>query len=302
MSDTPPLSSEVLRLLPPLTTTTVEDGFILDAMGVRTRRSFRGGPEASPGVVQHQPPMDSWEWIPLAWAMMTAGDRMTAVELGAGWGPWVSRCYVLAGALGIKDRHIFAVEAEPAHFGYLQTQIADNAIPAEDCTLVQGLIAEKAGVALFPLTETPELSWGLRQIGREGESLEDMLITARVEPIEGEEGLYRIPKHPHKYAVQQSLSLAELIGDTPIVDFLHVDIQGNETKVLPPSMELLNARFRVIAVGTHSHQIEEDLRACFTENGWICHHDSIMHHDEGGMLRDGHQVWTNPRLGPQPPA
>ncbi|GAA4226854.1 hypothetical protein GGQ68_004713 [Sagittula marina] len=299
MPDAPPFSAAVLDLLPPLTETAVADGYILDAMGTRTQRRFRRGSSKEPGLVQLNP-MVNWEWIPLAWAMMTAQDRMTAVELGAGWGPWVSRCHVLAGRLGIEDRHIFAVEAEPMHFSYLETQMADNAIPPEDHTLVQGLIAEHAGFALFPLTETPEQSWGLRQLGEEGQSLETLLARTKALPIEGEEGLYRLPKWPHKYAIQQSLSLAELIGDTPLVDFMHVDIQGNETKVLPPSMDLLNARFRVIAVGTHSHEIEAELRDCFTANGWICYHDSIMHHDDNNMLRDGHQVWLNPRLGPKP--
>lgn len=301
MSDVPPLSSEVLKLIPPSSKTTEEDGFVRDAAGARHRRVFRGGSADKPGIIQHAAPQNSWEWIPLTWAVMTAKGSINVVELGAGWGPWLSRCYALARTLGIEKRHVFAVEAEPAHFGYLEQQMVDNGIAPEDHTLVQGLIAERAGVALFPLTETPEKSWGLRQVGREGQSLEDVVAAVRAEPIENEPGYYRLPKVPHKYAVQRSLSLAELVGDTPVLDFVHVDIQGNETKVLPPSIDLLNERVRVLVVGTHSHDIEAELRDCFKSNDWICYHDSVMHHDNRGCLRDGNQVWINPRFTPQPP-
>jgi hypothetical protein len=63
-------------------------------------------------------------------------------------------------------------------------------------------------------------------------------------------------------------------------------------------MGLLNERFRLLAVGTHSHEIEDDLRDIFALNGWICHHDTEMHTREDGRLADGHQVWRNPRFGP----
>ncbi len=300
MPTTPPLSPDVLDLLPPLADASVAQGFILDPAGVRTRRSIRGAPIDAPGVVHHRASRDSWEWIPLTWAMATAGDRMAVVELGAGWGPWMSRCYTLARQFGIAERKIFGVEAEPAHFGYMQQHMIDNDIPAEDHVLFHGLIAAQAGVALFPLTETPEKSWGLRQVGQPGASREEVLTALKAEPDAEIPGQYRLPRSPHRYALQLSTTLPDLIGDTELIDFMHVDIQGSEGTVLPAAMDLLNARFRLVAVGTHSHEIEAKLRDCFTANGWICHHDTAMHSRENGCLADGHQVWRNPRLGPEP--
>lgn len=300
MHKTPPLSPSVLDLIPPLRDSSAPAGFLVDASGIRTRRSNRGGDANAPGVVQHRAPSSSWEWIPLAWAVMTAGERFAAVELGAGWGPWISRAYALARRMGIAERRIFGVEAEPAHFAYMRRHMADNAIPDSDTVLVQGLIAQSEGVALFPLTDTPEQSWGLRQMGREGATREEVLERAGAVPIPAEPGLFRLPRSPHKYAVQESVTLQRLIGETEMIDFMHVDIQGSEGTVLPAAMDLLNERVRLLAVGTHSHEIEAKLRDCFGANGWVCHHDTEMHRRANGSLADGHQVWRNPRLGPEP--
>lgn len=303
MSDTPPLSPEVLDLIPRLGTGRVEapQGFLMDAAGVLTRRSIHGGSDSDPGLVHYRANPGSWEWTPLTWAVMTAGDSLTAVELGAGWGPWISRAYALARTLGIETRKVYGVEAEPTHFGYLTRHMEDNGIAPQERVLFEGLSAAQSGVALFPITETPDKSWGLRQVGPAGATREAVLQQMQATAVPGEEGVYTLPRSPHRYQVQESISLADLIGDEPKVDFMHVDIQGSEGEVIPAAMDLLTERFRVVAIGTHSHEIEATLRESFAAAGWVCHHDSEQHHDDKGMLRDGHQVWRNPRFGPAPP-
>lgn len=298
-ADPPPLSPAVLDLLPPLGAAEAAPGVLLDAAGVRTRRAFRGGPAGAPGVVHRRAPADSWEWIPLVWAVLTARERMVAVELGAGWGPWISRCHVLARRLGRPCR-IYGVEAEPAHFAQMQRHMADNAIPEEDRVLRRALVAERPGLALFPVTDTPEQSWGLRQAGRAGTARAAVLAGAGAEPVEGEPGRFRLPKSPHRYRLEETVTLSDLLAEEPRIDFMHVDIQGAEERVLPAEADLLNARLRVLAVGTHSPAIEARIRDCFTANGWICHHDTGQHTRPDGRLADGHQVWRNPRLGPAP--
>ena len=297
-TNVPPMDSSIFDLFPEKRVTP-DIGFIHDSAGTRTRRIFRGGAPDSPGV--YKPAQrESWEWIPLLWSVATAGTSYAAVELGAGWGPWMTRCHALARKRGIADVHIYGVEAEPNHFEYLSQHVEDNNIPDTDRTLFQGLIAAETGVALFPLTKTPETSWGLRKVGKEARDPKTVLETAGAVPVEGRAGIYSLPKSPHEYELQSSISLSDLIEDQGMVNFMHVDIQGSEGDVLSEAIDLLDARFGVLAVGTHSHAIEDQLRALFSEHGWICHHDSEMHHDDRGMLRDGHQVWRNPRLAPTP--
>jgi Methyltransferase FkbM domain len=274
----------------------LEKGFIYDSLGTRTRVTFRGG-NPDGGGIRKPAQRESWEWIPLLWAVATAKGRGRAVELGAGWAPWITRFYAAARLKGIDDVKLFGVEGDPIHFEYMKAHFADNGIADADAHLVHGLAAKSSGVALFPLTNTPEKSWGLRKVGREGTDREAVLQAVGAKPIDGKPGVYSLAKSPHEYAVQQTISLPDLIGNTEVIDFIHSDIQGSEAEIVASAIDLLDARCRCIAIGTHSHEIEQELRDIFTGHGWDGHHDSVMHRTEEGRLVDGHQVWTNPRFG-----
>lgn len=290
----PPLSLEILDHLPPIPVE-IAPGFQYDEAGVRTRNHYRGGDPMAPGVMKPTP-RDSWEWAPLVWSVLRAKGSYTMVELGAGWGPWAVRAYSLARHHGLHPRRVIAVEAEPNHFDYLRQHMDDNAVPDDDRVLVQAMVAARSGIALFPVTETPELSWGLRKLGREGTDRDTVLAESGATPLPDEPGLYQVPKSPHRYRLEQSISFADLIGDTARIDFLHADIQGSEGEVLPDAIALLDERVRLIAIGTHSHAIEDSLRALFTEHNWHLHHDTAMHQRADGRWADGHQLWQNPRV------
>lgn len=130
-------------------------GFYLDFLGVQTR-------------VSHQPPGHGWldgaylgppttdrlrlhdhqEWGGLLRAAIDARQtgRFVVVELGAGWGPWVSAGARLAVLLGLEPA-LTAVEADAGHLDFLRSHFADNDLPIERCRLVQAAAGAADGTA-----------------------------------------------------------------------------------------------------------------------------------------------------------
>lgn len=71
--------------------------------------------------------------------------------------------------------------------------------------------------------------------------------------------------------------------------------------MLTAAQEALNARVRRVVVGTHSRRIEADLLDFFAAQDWRLEDEGvcrlIQHGGRGalGLVRDGYQVWANPR-------
>ncbi len=89
------------------------------------------------------------------------------------------------------------------------------------------------------------------------------------------------------------------------MDFLHIDIQGFERQVVPPAIDLLTERVRVIFIGTHSRSIEGELFELFYGAGWRLLREEPCAFVLDGPQRptleartsvDGAQCWHNPAL------
>lgn len=96
------------------------------------------------------------------------------------------------------------------------------------------------------------------------------------------------------------LALTTLLQRHERVDVVHCDIQDAEGEVLPSAIDELTARVRRVVVGTHSRKSEGALLEAFTANGWSVEADKpcryVVEHGRVGVLRDGVQVWANPRF------
>ncbi len=80
-----------------------------------------------------------------------------------------------------------------------------------------------------------------------------------------------------------------------------MDIQGNEFIVIQEAMEIINRRIKCLHIGTHSNEIEAQLRTLLQGNGWRLIRDyplARVNATEYGNITfvDGVQTWHNTRL------
>lgn len=271
------------------------DKFTYDFLGVRTNIRYHKN-WANFGGKQKPKPTTSWEWISLLWAVHTAGDSVTLVECGAGWGPWVGRGYVAARNKSKKNISIIAVEGEPTHYEYMTEHFADNNIPESHTDAILGVVSAESGISMFPLAPDPQTAWGLRSIHSDAKDEKSMIEELGAVPADDGPGLYTIPKRPGLYAIQRSVSVEDMLANKTVVDYIHFDIQGSEGDVIDSSIDVLNEKVRCIFIGTHSHPIEDQIKKALFAQNWHLVFDKTMSKRENGSLQDGEQVWINPKF------
>jgi hypothetical protein len=98
-----------------------------------------------------------------------------------------------------------------------------------------------------------------------------------------------------------SVSLKDLTADLPCVDFLDMDIEGQELPLIRSSIEEMDTRVKRVHVGTHSTGIEAELRQIFCQHGWRCLQDypiSTRTETPWGPVDFGNgvQSWLNTRF------
>ena len=108
---------------------------------------------------------ESIEYISLAHALKNSkGSTFSAVELGAGWGPWISLAGVLAKRLNKEKIHLIGVEADASRFNLMQKHMITNNLMSDDlscddhndnnvsikCQLIKGAAAAKNSKLYFP--------------------------------------------------------------------------------------------------------------------------------------------------------
>jgi FkbM family methyltransferase len=243
--------------------------FYYDFLGARTRVSYVPLPKWAEGHLFGIPEAGKpflhtrEEWMGLLTAVKEASRSIVVVELGAGWGPWLVAAHAAARHRGIHDIHLIGVEGCKEHVGSMRQHFIDNDIPPECHSLILAAIGPQDGIAWFPDID-PRTNWGQ-------------------------------PAHYHPTPNMHTLdciSLPTLLQNHPRVDFIHCDIQGGESEVLPAAIDTLDAKVRRIVVATHSPGHDETMLALFRAHGWT------LEAKEDWIVpeRDGTQVWSNPRV------
>lgn len=266
-----------------------EAGFVIDFLGVRTRVAFMGAGAASfSGAVVGVPvPHDfrafAAEWLGLIRAVAAARGRFTAMELGAGWGPWLVAGAVAARHRGIAEIRLCGVEADPGHFAFLRQHFADNGLDPDAHRLLAAAVGPAAGEALWPAADDPANDYGARVLGA-GERRDHRGARARVRLV-------------------PMVGVADLLRAEPLWDLVHLDVQGLEGALCTAARADLG-RVRRIVIGTHTRQIEGELIELFHGLGWALEHESparFAYDPEAASVLamtevDGTQIWRNPSL------
>lgn len=268
-----------------------EAGFIVDFLGSRIRTSsvWKGARQLEGRLLDIPVPSDfhaeAVEWIGLLKAVRSARDRYVAMELGAGFGPWIVAGAVAAKRRGINDIHLYAVEGDPQHFRFLNRHFADNGFEPDHHVLIQAAVGPTAGLASWPILDEASAAetWGDRPIRSNGDYAGRSL--PETQPV-------------------QVVAMRDLVLRESLWDLIHIDIQGDEVAVCRSCIEELNARAKWLIVGTHSRKIDGDLLDLMCSAGWLLEHEKPAKFTfvsnpvtlEAMTTLDGTQVWRNPRL------
>ncbi len=268
-----------------------EPGFLVDFLGSRIRStSLWKEARALDGQLIGTPiPADfhaeAIEWIGLLKAVRSAVGQYVAMELGAGFGPWIVAGAVAARRWGIKDIRLCAVEGDPHHFRFLRQHFLDNGFDPDQHRLIEAAVGVDAGAAHWPISEASSAAeeWGSRPLeaNRDYRGLQ-FQNTKRVEVV----------------------AMRDVVKAQPLWDLVHIDVQGNETEICRSCIDELNSRVRRVIAATHSRKIDGDLLELMFRAGWYLEHEKpakfafMPNHAtlEAMTTIDGTQIWRNPRL------
>ncbi len=281
----------------------VAAGWDVNFLGVKTRTEFfsmfeRLADYSTDRDLVTAPPYqneDYFEWIDLLESVVAADARFRMIELGSGWGKWLTSGAVAARSLGI-DYFVIGIEAEPTHFRWMQQHLRDNGVEDDHTQLIRAAVAAEDGSVWFHVGDAAD--WY-------GQRIEEN-APAESRPAGWRRWLRRGGHEDGRHIEQvRAIGLRTLLADDEVVDLIDADIQGAEADVFEAAGERLTQIVRRVHVGTHSDENEERLRRLFTDLGWELLYDYPNGRTNttpyGEMpFEDGVQAWLNPRLnGPR---
>lgn len=272
-------------------------GFVTDFLGTRTRTSSLWDSVRSwDGQVMGRPvPHDLFEaveWVGLLKAVSTAGDgRFAAMELGAGWGPWLVAGAQAARRRGLDDLRLLGVEADPGRFALMRQHFLDNDLDPDAHTLLCAAVGVEAGRARWPRIADPANTGGARPV-REAAGELDAGDQAYMQGAMAD------------FIDVDVVAFGELLAQEPVWDLVHIDVQGWEATLCAGCLEPLGARARWLVIGTHSRLIDGEVIEILHGGGWVLENekptrfrfDAAKSSLELMTEVDGVQVWRNPRL------
>jgi FkbM family methyltransferase len=276
-------------------------GYFTNFLGVETRIDHLGHLASARSHTMGLPiPGDfhctTSEWVACLRGVDLSSDEFVAVELGAGWGPWMVNLMRAAAIRGARTTRAIGCEADRLHCAYMLEHFAHNGVPREACRVFQGAVGPRRGVTLFPVSPDSTNDWGLRPIFCSGEQEADAIAAAPAANADYRgvtfERFHRVPCY----------TLDDVLADAPHVDVMHVDVQGGEYDLVAQALDLLNRKVRYLVIGTHGRRIEGDLIALLAGAGWQleveepCEFD--IHDPAFAPRNDGTQGWRNARLAP----
>jgi len=281
-----------------------EAGFFMNWLGVKTRAHvWKFSPQHAAIFAEDRNEQQSMptegehllDYAPLLDAVVAAPETFVMVALGCGWGRWLSGGAFAAKQMG-KDYRLFGVEAEPVHFNWMHEHFTDNSVDLARATLVRAAASHSNGRAWFQIGKSD--SWYGQSILSDDEAND----APKDAPLWSETEVRGI-----RLQRVDCVDMQTIAAQLPIIDYVHMDIQGSEADFLEAHPEVLNERVRSLNVGTHSSDVEARIRALFERLGWENKYDIPLHSaalirngPEAAPLRvdfgDGVQVWHNPRL------
>ncbi len=290
-----------------------QPGRVTDFLGISTRTAYIDSIAHLAGTVETPPIPANFHASQLEWAGTLRSALQTertfvAIELGAGWCPWLLAGAVAAERCGAEELKLCGVEACSGHVEYARQHFLDNPLESAHVELLHGIAGVRDGYEKFPDVDNPAGNWGAAAFI--AGSVGHQETQAR---YSGVRRLARLVRAGSLRAWQclpgqspgkrlRSYALSPLIEQHDWVDLLHVDIQGHEFDVLNAAIEQLCQRVKRIVIGTHSESLATQLRKLLESRDWLLEAEEACQvsrsRGKESLLIDGCQVWRNSRWLP----
>ena len=278
-----------------------EAGFVTDWLGIKHRledlpflnKSLSGRAIAGIPVPDDGFHAEAIEYLSLFAAIESSGESFTMMELGAGWGPWLTASGVVAKRKGKKTIRLVGVEGEGNKLPLIRRHVHKNGLcPSEEFENH----TENEGLSI-------ELCHGVINDG-----------TAVEFPVVGIEGygaslVTNTPFANNPVEKVNGYTMTKLTKNLKEIDLVHIDIQGYEAVLIREQVKIFADKVRYIAVGTHSREIESFLIGFLPEHGFRLMRETpcsfFFREKPKSMVDatnvDGFQLWGNNRLVPNEP-
>lgn len=216
-----------------------------------------------------------------------------AVEIGAGWAPWITLSGVIARQKKIGKISLVGVEASSLRFPLMCRHLETNdlrpsGISGEDAQhgniftrVFNGAVWTHDGEIWFPESDVADMG--------------------SAATTSNDETDYRGTKSDNKSIPCRKLDT--LLQDLGIIDFMHIDIQGAELELLQDQIGWVSHNVRTLMIATHSRPIEGKLMELLFDHGWQLHREKPCRVDwhkdcslVGKTIVDGSQYWLNEKL------
>jgi FkbM family methyltransferase len=279
----------------------------VDFIGTTTRQEFVADLSCHPVTITRlnvYPFFDEeyFEWVDLLESVVAARGSYTMIELGAGHGRWVVRA-----AHAVKQHnpelpcHLIAVEGEPTVFEWMRLHFLDNGIDPARHTLIHGAVTEQPGDVLFYMGGPRGGPFDLRPDEWYGQAVTKDQDLSGDAVDDGEYRGHRVLRHESGWRSIRvpAISLRGILKDLDRVDLIDMDIEGQELPVIRASIKELDAKVGRLHIGTHSREIESELRRLMLIHGWRSMADYTLlatSQTPWGEIRfeNGVQSWVNP--------
>jgi len=231
----------------------IDPGFEAWFYGVKVRDwLFTGQTKNLPGgpVSVGHPPVNCeyFEWLALMAAVLSAKERFTMVECGAGWGRWLAAAAQLARQrkLGIQ---LLGVEGDACHFDWMQAVLRDNGIQPEEQHLECAVVAAEAGDVQFLTSVAPATFYGQR-----------IVTPAEADGLRDDAGF--------SCNQRTAVTLANILAQVQSADLVSIDIGCYEDHVVASALEDLRAKARVIQIHTSTQESHQWIETTLETTGW----------------------------------
>ena len=278
----------------------LQPGYIYDWLGIRTSHKFHSWLNMTDNDVlqildlpipDDQIHAETIEYVGLTISIERAKknkDRQFVMfEFGASYAPWAVASGFLAQKVGggfFEKLSLNAVEASSSMIENAKSHAKDNGL-YEFFNIIHGAVDVRDGLVYFPKVDVQSDN---------GAQISDKPIDIDYRGLKLE------------YNEIESFSASTLFNLHSRIDFLHMDLQGVEEKLLDDSdfLNTVTQKVSTIFLATHSRSIEGLALKNLSKLGWILNRErpttfkqSFKTEDVNGWtLRDGGQIWINPKF------
>ena len=223
-------------------------------------------------------------------ALHSGGKCFTAMELGASYAPWAIAAGVIAKRKGFKELNLIAVEANKETVTDITEHAFRNGLSNSfenvNVLAVHGAIYTNDEYVFFPKVNVANDN---------GAQITQYVLKKDYRGLDLD--YEKIPGY----------SLNTLSTNYSQIDFLHMDVQGAEAMLLKDDafIGILNQKVATFFIATQSRLIEGIALEKLSALGWsLIRERPTMYRQNnrtkdvnGWTLRDGGQLWINPKFG-----